>query len=173
VKPSGPLPELDNIKTVFEDIPHCKALGMQIIELRHGKGFMEVEYDKKLIGNPKTGVVHGGVITALLDTLCGVVVMSAVPENTPLATLDLRIDYLHPATPGETIRASAECYKVTEYVAFVRGLAYHDVAGDPIANCTGTFMLAATGFAPGKPPRKVKGKAAASAIAPREGGQPC
>jgi len=173
VKPSGPLPELDNIKTVFEDIPHCKALGMQIIELRHGKGFMEVDYDKKMIGNPKTGVVHGGVITALLDTLCGVVVMSAVPENTPLATLDLRIDYLHPATPGDTIRASAECYKVTENVAFVRGLAYHDVAGDPIANCTGTFMLAATGFAPGRPRGKGKGKAAASAIAPREGGQPC
>lgn len=173
----GPLPDLDRVKTVFEDIPHCKALGMTIIELRHGKGFMEVAYDKKLIGNPKTGVVHGGVITSLLDTLCGVVVMSAIPENTPLATLDLRIDYLQPATPGETIRASAECYKVTGHVAFVRGLAYHDVSGDPIANCTGTFMLAATGFAPGKNSgngkRRAAKKTAESETTPKGGGQPC
>lgn len=177
MRPLGPLPDLDRVKTVFEDIPHCKALGMTIIELRHGKGFMEVAYDNKLIGNPKTGVVHGGVITALLDTLCGVVVMSAVPEHTPIATLDLRIDYLHPATPGETIRALAECYKVTEHVAFVRGLAYHDVAGDPIANCTGTFMLSATGFAPGKHAgngkRPTAGAAEARDREPKEGGQPC
>ncbi len=171
------------VKRIFEAIPHCQALGMKIIELRHGKGFMEVAYHKSLIGNPKTGVVHGGVITALLDTLCGVVVMSAIPEGTPLATLDLRIDYLHPATPGEMIRASAECYKVTEHVAFVRGLAYHDVAADPIANCTGTFMLAATGFAPkaaaGDAKEKTKGTARAAATSgdgahgPNGGGQPC
>ena len=173
VRPSGPLPDLDMIKKVFEDIPHCQALGMKIIELRHGKGFMAVEYDKKLIGNPKTGVVHGGVITALLDTLCGVVVMSAIPENTPLATLDLRIDYLHPATPGEVIRASAECYKLTGHVAFVRGLAYHDVAGDPIANCTGAFMLAATGFAPKTSPGKTAANTGESAQEPKGGEQPC
>ena len=73
---------------------------------------MSLDYDEKLIGNPRTGVVHSGV-TALLDTLCGLVVMTTVQEGTPLATLDLRIDYLRPATPGETIRATAECYKVT------------------------------------------------------------
>jgi len=173
VKPSGPLPDLNRVKKLFEDIPHCRELGMKIIELRQGKGFMEVPYDKKLVGNPKTGVVHGGVITALLDTLCGVVVMSAVPENTPLATLDLRIDYIRPATPGETIRSSAECYKVTEHVAFVRGLAYHDLPDDPIANCTGTFMLAATGFAAGKPHGDVKKRAAESESEPKAGGQPC
>ena len=173
MRPAGPLPDLATVKKVVADMPHYKALGMTITELRHGKGFMEVAYDRKLIGNPKTGVVHGGVITALMDTLCGVAVMSAVPENTPLATLDLRIDYLRPATPGEVIRASAECYKVTEHVAFVRGLAYHDVAGDPIANCTGTFMLTATGFATGKTTGTINAKAESGAPESKGGGQPC
>jgi acyl-coenzyme A thioesterase PaaI-like protein len=114
------------------------------------------------------------VITALLDTLCGAVVMAAVAEGTPLATLDLRIDYLHPATPEETIRASAECYKVTANVAFVRGLAYHEAIDDPIAHCAGTFMLG-TGFS-----ATAAGAAAASAAdagvaaaAGTSGGQPC
>lgn len=154
------LPDLGYVAKVFGNIPHCRAMGMKVIELRHGKGFMCVDYAKRMIGNPESRVVHGGVITALLDTLGGIVVMTAVPENTPLATLDLRIDYLRPARPGKRILASAECYKVTENIAFVRGLAYHEIDGDPIANCTGTYMLGATGFT-GKEGEE------------KRGGQPC
>ena len=119
---------------------------MRVIELRYGHGFMRVPYDEKLIGNPETGVVHGGVITAFLDTLCGMVVMASVPARTAIATLDLRIDYLRPAVPKSEILASAECYKVTRTIAFVRGIAYQETFRDPIANCAGTFMLGAKGF---------------------------
>lgn len=119
---------------------------MRLEEVRRGSGMMSVAWDQKLVGNPGTGVVHSGVVTALLDTLCGLVVMASVPEGTPLATLDLRIDYLRPATPKQTIRASAECYKVTTSVAFVRGLAFHDSREDAIAHCSGTFMLGGVGF---------------------------
>ncbi len=155
-------PDLDYIAKIFENIPHCRAMGMKVVELRHGKGFMYIDYSKRLVGNPETRVVHGGVITALLDTIGGIVVMSSVPENTPIATLDLRIDYLRPATPGKRILASAECYRVTENIAFVRGLAYHDIDGNPIANCTGTYMLGSTGFASTKGEGEEK-----------RGGQPC
>jgi uncharacterized protein (TIGR00369 family) len=138
-------PDLGRIVRAFEDLPHARSLGMTFLSLDHGRGTMRIAYDPALVGNPRTRVVHGGVITALLDTVCGAVVMASVPEGTPLVTLDLRIDYLHPATPEETIRASAECYKVTANVAFVRGLAYHEAIDDPIAHCAGTFMLG-TGF---------------------------
>jgi len=161
VKRPEPQPYLDRIVRIFEKIPHCRAMGMRVVEIRHGKGFMCIDYAKRMVGNPETRVVHGGVITALLDTLGGIVVMTSVPENTPIATLDLRIDYLRPARPGKRILASAECYKVTENVAFVRGLAYHEIDGDPIANCTGTYMLGATGFTS-------KGSGVEKA-----GGQPC
>lgn len=119
---------------------------MRVIELRYGHGFMRVPYDEKLIGNPATGVVHGGVITAFLDTLCGLVVMASVSRGMAIATLDLRIDYLRPAVPKIDILGSAECYKVTKAIAFVRGIAYQETFRDPIANCVGTFMLGATGF---------------------------
>jgi acyl-coenzyme A thioesterase PaaI-like protein len=59
----------------------------------------------------------------------------------PIATLDLRIDYMKPATPGRDLLARAECYKVTRNVAFVRGVAYHDDPSDPIATTVATFML--------------------------------
>ncbi len=139
-------PDIPRVIDIFETIPHARALGMRVIELRYGHGYMRLPYDERLIGDPKTGIVHGGVITAFLDTLGGLVVMASVAENTPIATLDLRIDYLRPALPGSDILGSAECYKVTPNVAFVRGIAYQETFRDPIANCTGTYMLSSTGF---------------------------
>ena len=126
---------------------------------------MSLDFDDRLVGNPQTRVVHSGVITALLDTLCGLVVMTKLPEGTPLATLDLRIDYLRPATPGKSIHATAECYKVTANVAFVRGAAFNAGPEDTIAHCTGTFMLGGAGFSanPGVEQGGI----------PATGGQPC
>lgn len=139
-------PNLPRIIQLFETIPHFKQLDMRIIALHHSHGQMQVSCTDSLVGNPKTGVIHGGVVTTLLDTLSGLVVMASVPENTSLATLDLRIDYLRPALSQKDLFGSAECYGVTESIAFVRGLAYQDSFRKPIANCTGTFMLGATGF---------------------------
>lgn len=175
VSPPPPPPDLIRVVRAFGDIPHCRLLGLRLDELRRGSGMMSLDYQEMMIGNPRTRVVHSGVITTLLDTLCGLVVMSSVPEGTPLATLDLRIDYLRPATPDETIRAHAECYKVTASVAFVRGVAFHTSRDDAIAHATGTFMLGGVGFSAaaagrgGEPPLNTAGGKPPDAT----GGQPC
>ena len=58
-----------------------------------------------------------------------------------IATLDLRIDYMRGARPGETLYAEAHCYKRTKNVAFVRGVAFETDRDDPIATSTAAFML--------------------------------
>jgi uncharacterized protein (TIGR00369 family) len=139
-------PPIARATAAFQSLPHCRALGMRLLLLERARGVIEVPYDQRLIGDPTTGVVHGGVITALLDTLSGLVVMTAIAEGTTLATLDLRIDYLRPAEPGAAIRAEVECYRVASSVAFVRGSAYHDDPRRAIAHAAGSFILGATGF---------------------------
>lgn len=133
---------------LIQHVPHARALGLTIADAKKGEAWLTVPYDKKLIGNIETGVLHGGVITAMLDNACGVAVQLALPERISIATLDLRIDYMKPATPGETLTGHAHCYKVTRNIAFVRGTAYHKDASDPIATCVGTFMLAANRATP-------------------------
>ena len=164
------LADLARVVSAFAEIPHCRLLGMRLDEVRRGSGAMSLDWKETLVGNPQTRVLHSGVITALLDTLCGLVVMASVPEGTPLATLDLRIDYLKPATPEQTIRAFAECYKVTASVAFVRGRAFHNRRDDAIAHCTGTFMLGGVGFSA---TAAAGGSAGSSAPGRRAGGNPC
>jgi uncharacterized protein (TIGR00369 family) len=102
---------------------------------------MRLPYHPQLVGNPETGVLHGGAITALIDACCGAAVFMALAKPAFIATLDLRIDYLAPATPGRDVYADIECYKLTRNIAFVRGCGYHDRADDPIAAAAGSFML--------------------------------
>lgn len=128
-----------------EGTPHNKELGLQILSVDRGHAVMELKYQQRLVGNPLTGVLHGGAITALLDSCCGLAVATVLPKPQPFATLDLRIDYVRPATPGQAVIADAECFKVTSNVAFVRAFAHHGDKADPIAAASGTFMLATKG----------------------------
>jgi uncharacterized protein (TIGR00369 family) len=123
------------------NVPHNKALGMKILDMKPREALFELPYDQKLIGNPDTGVIHGGAITALLDGASGAAVFAALVDFVPIATLDLRIDYLRPAEAGRAVLAKATCYKLAKNVAFTRAVAYHDDPDDPIAHSVGTFML--------------------------------
>ena len=123
------------------NVPHNKALGMRVVDMQPSVALFERPYDEKLVGNPDTGVIHGGAITALLDGASGASVFAALVDFVPIATLDLRIDYLRPAEVGKAVMAKATCYKVTKNVAFTRAVAYHDDPDDPIAHSVGTFML--------------------------------
>lgn len=123
------------------NVPHNRALGMEIVEVARGEAVFRLPHDPKLVGNPDTGVIHGGAITALLDGASGAAVFAALDELVPIATLDLRIDYLRPADAGRAVLARATCYKMTRNVAFTRAVAYHEDPADPIAHSVGTFMV--------------------------------
>jgi uncharacterized protein (TIGR00369 family) len=122
-------------------VPHNGALGLRAVDCAPGVATLRLPYDARLVGNPDTGVLHGGVVTTLMDASAGMAVFMKLMKPTRIATLDLRIDYLRPATPGKDVFARCECYKVTRQVAFVRGVAFNDDPGDPIASAAGTFMI--------------------------------
>jgi uncharacterized protein (TIGR00369 family) len=124
-------------------IPHARAIGMSLVSADATGCLVRVPYAEHLVGDPDTGVVHGGVLTALLDNACGIAVRPVDPDAAPvsMATLDLRIDYMGAATPHRDILAHAFCYKRTRHIAFVRATAYQTTPEDPIATCVASFML--------------------------------
>ncbi|MCB1748652.1 MAG: PaaI family thioesterase [Gammaproteobacteria bacterium] len=138
---------LDYLRTFIAEpgnqSPHNRFLGLELVNIERGRAVVRVPYDARLAGNTGTGVLHGGVITTALDSACGMSVIAALGKRMQIATLDLRIDYLRPAVPGEAITAAAHCYKVTRNVCFVRAIAYHDDRDDPIANAAASFMITA------------------------------
>ena len=129
------------VRKFIEAIPHAQALGMQVIEIGAGRGVITMPYDERLIGDPETGVIHGGAVSALMDTCGGAAVMSHPSSPMGTATIDLRIDYMRAARPGDMITAIAECYHMTRSVAFVRATAMDADMDRPVAAATGAFTV--------------------------------
>lgn len=119
---------------------HCQVLGIQVHEANSDGLTLRLPYANQIVGNPETGVIHGGAITTLMDTTCGISTVCVLPDFEICPTLDLRIDYMHPAAPGKDVFGFAECYRVTSNVIFIRGIAYQDDRSQPIAHVIGTFM---------------------------------
>jgi len=128
----------------IQEIPHSAALGLEVTRIDAGRAEIEMGYDARFVGDPETGVIHGGAVSALMDTCCGAAALSHPANGGSTATIDLRIDYMRPATPGQRIRAVAECFHVTRTVAFVRARAMDDDAERPVATATGTFTTGHT-----------------------------
>ncbi|MCB2128439.1 MAG: PaaI family thioesterase [Rhodobacteraceae bacterium] len=122
-------------------IPHSKALGMVLEDIADGVAVISMPYDERFIGDPQTRVIHGGAVSALLDTCSGAAVMSHPTGPIGTATIDLRIDYLRPARPGDRITARAECYHVTRAVAFIRATAHDMDMTIPVATASGAFTI--------------------------------
>jgi uncharacterized protein (TIGR00369 family) len=117
--------------------------GLQLDRAAPGEAWSRLPYRPVFVGDTQTGVLHGGVVTAMLDESCGMAVQLALDGTRAIATLDLRIDYQKPATPGLDINAHSICYRVTRSIAFVRATAYQDCEDDPVATATACFMVGA------------------------------
>lgn len=123
-------------------VPFSVALGMRVVSITPGRAVIEMPWADHLVGDPRTGILHGGAVSALMDTCGGAAVISH-PEGTgPTATIDLRIDYMRAARPGAPIRAEAVCHHVTRSVAFVRATATDGTSDVPVATVTGAFTFA-------------------------------
>ena len=119
---------------------HGAAIG--VAYHAHGADWVElsIPYRAELVGMPDSGVLASGPIISLMDMATSLAVWMKLGRFRPQATLDLRVDYLRPAVPGRTVIGRGTCYRITQSVAFVRGIAHDGDPEDPVANVTGTFM---------------------------------
>ena len=137
--------DFENVRhLMISTIPHMSAVGLDLISMDDSGVVAKIPHRPEFVGDPDTGVVHGGIVTVLLDSLSGMCVVPKLPDGTMVATLDLRIDYLKPAVSGQDLHAHAHCYKTTRNIAFTRAIAYQGDVDDPIAHASGSFMMSST-----------------------------
>jgi len=141
--PDAPPPAFDPARfmSYVRKVGHGGAIGIHYLD--HGDDWVELglAYDERLIGMPESGIIASGPIVSLMDMATSLAIWIRLGAYRHQATLDLRVDYLRPATPGRTIVGRGICYGTTHSIAFVRGMAHDGDPEDPVANVTGTFMF--------------------------------
>jgi uncharacterized protein (TIGR00369 family) len=123
----------EGLKAIFETrIEFNAVLGLQVTGLTPTTATARIEMRRQLIGHYSYDRLHGGVISAALDTLGGLAVMCAIgarhtdepPEKRlerfgKLGTIDLRVDYLRPAI-SDYFELRAEVLRLGSRVASTR-----------------------------------------------------
>ncbi|WP_217895671.1 PaaI family thioesterase [Oceanospirillum sanctuarii] len=130
---------LEGMKRFIAVLPQCQALKMQAESADHQHVLFSVPFADHLIGNSRKQLIHGGVISTLLDTACGSVAVCALPRFEMCPTLDLRIDHLRPAVAGKTLFCKASIVKVTPQIIFTEGVVYQE-EGKPVSRAVANFM---------------------------------
>nr|WP_255536406.1 PaaI family thioesterase [Pacificimonas pallii] len=126
-------------------IPHIRELGIGYSGVGRDWAELSLPWQEKLVAYPapdgEKGVIASGAVFTLMDSVGGFSVQAARKIPAPVATVDLRLDYLRPANPGETVYGYSKVHKLTRSIAFVRGYAHDGEREDPIALMAGCFML--------------------------------
>ena len=145
-------PELvEAVQAFFERIPFNRLLGIQIDSLSEQRVVMSLAMQDALIGNFVQGILHGGVISSLLDVAGGAMALIGAFERhqhlsaaermtrlSKLGTIDLRVDFLRPGR-GQHFTANAVLLRSGNKVAVVRSELHSD-DGTLVAVGTGTYL---------------------------------
>lgn len=118
---------------------HFGQLGLQCSFIEAGRAGMVLPYHSALVGNPATGVMAGGPMTALLDTCCAMAAATATEKIGFSPTLDLRMDHMGLAEAGTDLLAEAEAYRVSSSIIFTRGIIFQDDRERPIVRALVNF----------------------------------
>lgn len=133
-------------------IPHARECGMQVYRLDAQGAWARMPYRREWLGDSERGLIHTGIITTLVDTISGLAVLAATGTFEPIATLDLRMDYLRPAVPDRALHCHASCYRLTRSIAFIRASAWQDRETEPVAVSQSAFMRSSSGKERSGPP---------------------
>lgn len=127
-------------RALFEKWGYSGHVGLQYHA--HGSDWVELALDwrAELTVDAEQGLLASGPVITLMDLAGGAACWTRMGEFVPLATIDLRVDYLRPSPKGARIYGFAECYHLTRRVAFVRGVAHNGEPEDPLAHVAATFI---------------------------------
>ncbi|MFK7161165.1 PaaI family thioesterase [Marinospirillum sp. MEB164] len=121
-------------------IPHCKEIGMSLDHIQADSSVvLRLDPRPELTGNATLGLIHGGVLTVLMDTACGSAAILGLPYPEICPTVDLRLDHYSAANNQRPLFCRAWATHVTQQIVFTEGVIWQD-EGQLLAKGTGTFM---------------------------------
>ena len=119
----------------FEQQRAMKTLGISIARLEPGEVDLAMDYSADL--TQQRGFIHAGVITAALDSACGIAAFTLMPAATGILTVEFKTNLLAPAR-GERFAFRATVVKPGRTLTVCEARAY--ATHDGVETLSGTLM---------------------------------
>jgi uncharacterized protein (TIGR00369 family) len=141
------------LRALFEErIAFNRVIGLRVGDVTADRVEGHLAMRPELIGHYSHQRLHGGVISAALDAMAGLAIMAGIGarhmDEAPaqrmqrfgkLGTIDLRVDYLRPAT-GEHFDLHAEVLRLGSRVATAR-MQFADASGRLLATGAAAYIV--------------------------------
>jgi uncharacterized protein (TIGR00369 family) len=111
---------LDLLKLIEEQAPFNRLLGVKGELIEPGRALLSLPVREDFVGDPRRPALHGGVLSALIDSAGGAAAWSALGPGESVSTVDLRVDFLEPARLAGPLRAEALLRRKGNRVCHVR-----------------------------------------------------
>ena len=97
----------EELRAFIDDHGYLSWLGLRLDRLERGRVRMSVPGDGKFRNPGPGGSIHGGIVATLIDTASGFALRTTFedPGTARLATTDLDVSYLRPATGDLAVEA--------------------------------------------------------------------
>ena len=105
-------------------------------------GEVEIEMPSRADLAQQHGFIHGGIVTAIVDSACGYAAFSLSAPDTAVLTVEYKVNFVAPAK-GERLVARGEVVRPGATVTVCKGnvLAYEDGEEKLVATMLTTLML--------------------------------
>ncbi len=141
------------LRQIFEEmIPFNRLLGLRVTQIAPTGVSASISMKPELIGHVGQQRLHGGVISAGLDTMGGLAIMAAIGARhmddpvlkrmercQRISTIDLRVDYLRPGL-GQTFELRGQVLRLGSRVASTR-MEFLDSDGQLLSTGCGAYMV--------------------------------
>ncbi|MGD9945833.1 MAG: PaaI family thioesterase [Burkholderiaceae bacterium] len=122
------------------DIPFAQHVGLRVVDYREGRSLLEVEPGPH--HQNSRGVVHGGLLTTMIDVAMAMAARSLSEEpqqrETNSVTIEMKVSFIR-AGVGK-LRAEGRCVHKTASLLFCEADVL-DEDGELVARGSGTFKL--------------------------------
>ena len=110
----------DEVLRFVDQVPFNKLLGIRGESAGSGRAVLLLPVRDDHLGDVRRPALHGGVVSALIDTAGGIAAWSTLAQGEAVSTVDLMVDYLEPGRVAGPLRAEGELVRKGNRVCHVR-----------------------------------------------------
>jgi uncharacterized protein (TIGR00369 family) len=126
------------VREVFARVPFVRSLDLRLEEIRRGACRLSVAFRDDL--RQRYGVLHGGVIAALIDTAAAYAIYPRTPPGFEITTVEMKVSFLSSVRKGGRAVAEARLLRLGRTLA-VCACDVHDGNGKQVAAALITYMI--------------------------------